>query len=70
MLNIQIDNPEIEKSVRLAYGENSQAIAMAFADFIRQKTIKQDIGISIQQINSGQATPMSQVINEIVTKYE
>ncbi len=30
MLHIEIDNPELEKSIKQTYGENSSSIAKAF----------------------------------------
>jgi len=49
MLNIEIDNPELEESLKQLYGTNKQSLANAFADFVQQSKIKQDIGISISQ---------------------
>jgi len=43
MLNIQIDNPELEKNIRQTYGDDSQLIANAFLEFIRQQGIKSRI---------------------------
>ncbi len=70
MLHIEIDNPELEKSIKQTYGENSSSIAKAFADFIQQQKIRQDIGVSVAQLDAGEGIPMAQVINEIRTKYE
>lgn len=54
MLNIQIDNPELEQYLKQAYGENSQSIARVFAEFVQQQRIKQDIGVSIEQLEAGE----------------
>lgn len=70
MLNIQIDNPELEQSLKQTYGENSQSIVRAFAEFVQQQKIKQDIGVSIEQLETGQGIPLSQAINEIRASYE
>lgn len=70
MLHIEIDNPELEKSLKQTYGDNSNSIAKAFADFIQQQKIKQDIGISIEQLDAGEGIPLNQAINEIRSKYE
>ncbi len=70
MLNIQIDNPELEQSLKQTYGENSQSIARAFAEFVQQQKIKQDVGVSIEQLVAGQGIPLSQAINEIRASYE
>ncbi len=70
MLNIQIDNPELEQSLKQTYGEDSQSIARAFAEFVQQQRIKQDIGVSIEQLEAGEGIPLSQAINEIRGSYE
>ena len=70
MLNIQIDNPELEKNIRQTYGDDSQSIANAFLEFIRQQSIKQDIGISIKQLDAGEGLPLTQVMEGIRSKYE
>ena len=70
MLNIQIDNPELEKNIRQTYGDDSQSIANAFLEFIRQQGIKQDIGVSIQQLDAGEGLPLAEVMEGIRSKYE
>jgi len=70
MLNIQIDNPELEKNIRQTYGDDSQSIANAFLEFIRQQGIKQDIGISIKQLDAGEGLPLAEVMEGIRSKYE
>ena len=70
MLNIQIDNPELEKNIKQTYGEDTQLLASAFLDFIQQKRIKQDIGISIKQLDDGESLPLGDVMKAIRTRYE
>jgi len=70
MLNIQIDNPELEESLEQLYGVNKHAIAKDFADFVMQRKIKQDIGISITQIEAGEGLPLHDVMQAIRQKYE
>ncbi len=70
MLNIEIDNPELEESLKQLYGTNQQSLAYAFADFVRQCKIKQDIGISISQLDAGEALPLQDVMQAIRKKYE
>ena len=69
MLNIQIDNPEPEKNIRKIYGDDSQSIANAFLEFVRQQGIKQDIGISIKQLDTGEGLPLAEVMEGIRSKY-
>lgn len=70
MLNIAINNPELEESLKQLYGNNEQSIAEAFADFVQQRKIKQDIGVSITQLDAGEALPLREVMQTIRKKYE
>ncbi|MBI2425055.1 MAG: hypothetical protein HYV27_19675 [Candidatus Hydrogenedentes bacterium] len=70
MLHIQIDDPELEKSLQETYGADTHAIAQDFLAFIRQERIRQDIGISITQLDAGEAMPLKVVMQEIRAKYE
>lgn len=54
MLNIEINNPELEASLQQLFGNNQQSIASAFAEFVQQRKIKQDIGVSIAQLDAGE----------------
>lgn len=65
MLNIEIDNPELEESLKQLYGNNQQSIASAFADFVQQRKIKQDIGVSIAQLATGESFSLHQVMQSI-----
>lgn len=69
MLNIEINNPELEESLKQLYGNNKQSIANAFADFVQQRKTKQDIGISIAQLDAGEAVPLQDVMQAIGKKY-
>ena len=70
MLNIQIDNSELEKAIHQNYGTNTNALAQDFASFLLSKTIKNDIKISITQLNQGDGLQASQVMEDLVNKYE
>lgn len=70
MLKIQIDNPELEASIKQTFGNDSQSIAAAFAAFIRQQRIKQDVGVSIRQLDAGEGVPLAQVMERMRSKYE
>jgi len=70
MLNIQIDNPELEKSIQQAYGDDVHSLANAFGEFIKQQEIKQDISISIKQLDAGEGLPLNEVMKEVRRKYE
>ena len=70
MLNIQIDSPELEESIKQTCGDDPQSIAKVFLAFVRQQQIKQDIGISIQQLQNGEGIPLDEVVKDIQTRYE
>ena len=70
MLNIHIDDPELEKNIKQTFGEDTRSIARAFSEFIKQRRIKQDIGVSIEQLDAGESVPLGDVINDIRKKYE
>jgi len=70
MLNIQIDNPELEKNIKQTYGDDSQLIASAFCEFVKQQRIRRDIGISIKQLDAGEGIPLAEVMEGIRSKYE
>jgi len=70
MLHIQIDNPELEESIKQTYGDDTKSIAKAFFDFIQQQKHKQDIGVSIEQLDEGKAIPMENMMRDIQGKYE
>ncbi len=70
MLNIEINNPELEENLKQLYGNNKQSLVTAFADFVQQRKIKQDIGISISQLDAGEALPLQDVMQALRKKYE
>ncbi len=70
MLNIHIDDPGLEASIRETYGDDTRALARAFAEFLSQERIKEDIRVSIEQLDAGEGVPLSQAIQEISAKYE
>ncbi len=70
MLNIHIDDPELEKSIKQTFGEDTRSIARAFSEFIQQLRIKQDIRVSIEDLDAGKSVPLGEGINDIRKKYE
>jgi hypothetical protein len=71
MLTIEIDNPELEDGLQQLFGSNNQhAIANAFAEFVQQRKIKQDIGVSIAQLDAGEAVSLRETMQSIRQKYE
>ena len=70
MLNIEINNPELEASLQQLFGNNQQSIALAFAEFVQQSKIKQDIGVSIAQLDAGEGLSLREAMQSIRNKYE
>ena len=70
MLNIKIDNPELEANIKQTFGNDSQSLAEAFASFISKQRIKQDIGVSIRQLEAGEGVPITDVMEAARRKYE
>ncbi len=70
MLNIQIDDQELEQDIRNTYGDDKKSLAKAFLEFIKQQKIKQDIGISIKQLDAGDGIPLADTISDICAEYE
>ena len=70
MLSIQIDNPEMEKSIKQVFGDNEALIGSAFMEFVHLQKVKQDVGISIKQLDSGESKSLKNVMGDIRAKYE
>lgn len=70
MLSIQIDNPELEKSIKQIFGSNDDLISSAFMEFVQLQKVKQDVGISIKQLDAGHAKSLRSVMKDIRAKYE
>jgi len=70
MLNIHIDNPELEQNIKQTYGEDTGFIAKAFFEFIQQQKTKQDIGVSIEQLDAEEGMPLDDVMKDVRARYE
>ncbi len=70
MLNIHINNPELERSIRETVGDDSSSIVKAFIEFIKQRQIKQDVGVSVEQLDAGKGMELGDVMKDIRAKYE
>jgi len=70
MLNIRIDDPELEQSLKQTFGEDTRSIARAFSRFIQQQKIQQDISVSIEQLEAGESAVLADVVKDIRAKYE
>ena len=70
MIKIEINNPDLEREIRQSFGENTQSLVMAFAEFLRQRQVREDIVISMTQLDEGEGISMDRAIAEIREKYE
>jgi hypothetical protein len=60
LLSIKIDTTEFE---------NQHSLTSAFADFVQQSPIKQEISVSIAQLEAGKAIPLQEVMHSLRKKY-
>ena len=70
MLNLQINNIELEEQLLRRFGQDTESIARAFLEFLRQERIREDIDVSVSQLAAGEGVPMRAVLQEIRAKYE
>lgn len=70
MINLQIDNKELEEQLLRRFGQDTESIARAFLEFLRQERIREDIEVSVSQFEAGEGTPLRAVMQEIRAKYE
>jgi len=70
MLSIQIDDPELEKSIKQVFGGNDDLIGSAFVEFIHSQKVKRDVAISIKQLDVGNAKSLKNVMRAVRAKYE
>jgi hypothetical protein len=68
MLNIVIDNPELEANLQQLFGNNQQSLVSAFAEFVQQRKIKQDIGVSIAELEAGEGLSLRETMQSICQK--
>ena len=70
MLQFQIDDFEIEESIKEKYGENTEYLIQDFIHFLKQKRIQSDVSVSIEQLNNNEGIKISAVMEELRGKYE
>ena len=70
MLNLQINDPELERNLIQTYGDNKQSIIEAFTQFIKNQNIKNDVAISKQQAINGEFIELDTVFDSICDKYK
>ncbi len=69
MLKIQIDDVELEETIQKNYGENTDTLVRDFVSSLKERHIKEDVSVSIEQLNNGKGVPMFQVMEELHDKY-
>jgi len=70
MINITIDNPDIEQILQQTYGNNHSRLIKEFSQFIQAAKIKDDIGISIRQLEQGENVKLADAFAQVKRKYE
>ncbi len=70
MINITIDNPDIEQILQQTYGNNHSRLIKEFSQFIQAAKIKDDIGISIRQLEQGESVKLADAFTQVKQKYE
>jgi len=70
MINITIDNPDIEQILQQTYGNNHSRLIKEFSQFIHAEKIKDDIGISIRQLEQGESVKLADAFTQVKRKYE
>jgi hypothetical protein len=70
MINITIDNPDIEQILQQTYGNNHNRLIKEFSQFIQSTKIKDDVSISIQQLEQGKSVKLKEAFNQVIRNYE
>lgn len=70
MLNIKTDNPDFEWEIKQTFGNDTQSLPKAFADFPHQRQIRHEIELSIKQLEQDQGIDMNQAVAEIRDNYD
>ena len=70
MLNITIEDSLLESNLKQAFGEDTKSITKAFSEFIQGYKIKQDIKVSIEQLDADGGLPLAEAVADIRSKYE
>ena len=70
MLTLQLNSPEIEAELKQHYGDNSQAIAQAFKDFLWEKRIKNDLKQAEIEIIEGKVVTAESAFQQVKSLYK
>jgi hypothetical protein len=70
MLKFQIDDIELEETIQQNYGENTDVLVKDFAQFLKQRQIKEDIAVSIKQLDKAEGMKIAGVMEVLRSKYE
>lgn len=65
MINITIDNPDIEQILQQTYGNNHSRLIKEFSQFVQATKIKDDISISIQQLEQGESIKLADAFAQV-----
>lgn len=70
MINITINNPDIEQILQQTYGGNHSRLIKEFSQFVQAAQIKDDINISIQQLERGESVTLADAFAQVKRSYE
>ncbi len=70
MINLQINNPELEKTIQQTFGNDNESLVLAFAEFLHKKKIQKDIQVSIQQLEQNKALTLERAFEQVRSRYE
>lgn len=70
MINITINNPDIEQILQQTYGNNYSRLIKEFSQFVQATKIKDDISISIQQLEQGESIKLADAFSQVKRNYE
>jgi len=65
VINIIIDNPDIEQILQQTYGNNHSRLIKEFSQFVQATNIKDDISISIQQLERGESVKLADAFAQV-----
>jgi hypothetical protein len=65
MTNITIDNPDIEQILQQTYGNNHSRLIKEFSQFVQATKIKDDISVSIQQLERGESVKLADAFAQV-----
>ncbi len=70
MIHLEINNPELEKTIQQTFGNDQESLVLAFTEFLHKKKIQKDIQVSIQQIEQKKVLTLERTFEQVRSRYE